>query len=106
MSLRATRGTQPRCLLQLGSCGLIEVISPFDPVTQAQLRRIRPAGRWRAQRHCWEFPLEAAGQLQALLGARFAIEPGLAQWLAWLRQPLPPLPPHRELVAAAQLEAP
>ena len=95
-----------RCLLRLGPTGRIEVISPYDAVTQAQLRRIRPAGRWRAQRHCWEFPLEAAGQLQALLGARFAIEPGLAQWLAWLRQPLPPLPPHRELVAAAQLEAP
>ncbi|MBC1260354.1 DEAD/DEAH box helicase [Synechococcus sp. BSF8S] len=106
MSLRASRTTPSRCLLRLGSCGLIEVISPFDPVTQAQLRRIRPTGRWRAQGHCWEFPLEAAGALQELLGARFAIEPDLAQWIAWLRQPLPPLPPHRQLVAAAQLEDP
>ncbi len=106
MSLRATRGASPRCLLRLGSCGLIEVISPFDPVTQAQLRRIRPAGRWRPQRPGWEFPLEAAGQLEALLAGRFAIEPDLAQWMAWLRQPLPPLPPHRQLVAAAQLEDP
>ena len=29
------------------------------------------------------------------------MEPELLQWLAWLDQPLPPLPPHRQLVAAA-----
>ena len=34
------------------------------------------------------------------------MQPELAQWLAWLEQPLPPLPPHRQLVASADLEQP
>ncbi len=92
--------------MRLGASGLIEVISPFDPVTQAQLRAIRPAGCWRVRRRCWEFPLEAALVLRARLAERFRIEPDLAEWMGWLEQPLPPLPPHRQLVAAADLEAP
>jgi SNF2 family DNA or RNA helicase len=39
--------------------------------------------------------------LTASLSGRFAIEPDLAEWLAWIARPLPPLPPHRALVAAA-----
>lgn len=93
-------------MLRLAATGAIEVFSPYDAVTQAQLRRVRPAGLWRAQRGCWEFPLEAAHGLRALLGTRFAIEPELNRWLQWLDSPLPPLPPHRELVAAAELESP
>jgi SNF2 family DNA or RNA helicase len=94
------------CRLRLGSSGLIEVISPFDPVTQAQLRAVRPRGLWRSRRHCWEFPLEASLALANLLAGRFWIDPELDQWMAWLEKPLPPLPPHRDLVAAAQLERP
>ena len=95
-----------RCLLRLGATGSIEVISPFDAVTQAQLRALRPRGHWIAQRRCWDFPLEAALVLRQQLGGRFAIDPELAQWMAWMEQPLPPLPPHRALVAAAELNQP
>jgi len=97
---------QPLVQMRLGPTGLIEVACPFDPVTQAQLRRIRPAGRWLSRRHCWEFPLEAAAGLEQALAGRFPISAELAQWLVWLRQPLPPLPPHRQLVAAAALDQP
>jgi len=92
--------------MRLGSSGLIEIVCPFDAVTHAQLRRVRPAGQWVSQRGCWEFPFEAAAVLQGLLASRFPIEADLAQWLRWMEQPLPPLPPHRELVAAAQAERP
>ena len=87
--------------MRLGAAGTIEVVTPFDAVTQAQLRAIRPQGHWFSRRRCWEFPLEAGGALNAGLGRRFHLEPELLQWLAWLDQPLPPLPPHRQLVAAA-----
>ena len=87
--------------MRLGAAGTIEVVTPFDAVTQAQLRAIRPQGHWFARRRCWEFPLEAGGALNAGLGRRFHLEPELLQWLAWLDQPLPPLPLHRQLVAAA-----
>ncbi|MFM7549794.1 MAG: DEAD/DEAH box helicase [Cyanobacteriota bacterium] len=93
-----------RCLLRLGATGRIEVVSPYDAVTQAQLRAIRPRGRWLGGRGCWEFPLEAAPALRLALADRFPVEPELAQWLAWLQQPLPPLPPHRRLVQAAAPE--
>ena len=93
-------------MLRLGATGSIEVISPFDAVTQAQLRALRPRGHWSAQRRCWVFPLEAALLLRQHLGGRFAIDPDLRRWLDWLEQPLPPLPPHRALVAAAALEQP
>jgi len=95
----------PLVQMRLGPTGLIEVVSPFDPVTQAQLRAVRPAGRWLGRRRCWEFPLEAAAALEARLAGRFPTAPELARWLDWLRQPLPPLPPHRELIAAAAPEA-
>jgi SNF2 family DNA or RNA helicase len=95
-----------RCLLRLGAMGQIEVVSPYDAVTQAQLRAIRPRGVWSGRRGCWCFPLEAAPALQQALAGRFPLEPELAQWLAWMAQPLPPLPPHRQLVAAADLEQP
>jgi SNF2 family DNA or RNA helicase len=93
-----------RCLLRLGATGRIEVVSPYDAVTQAQLRAIRPRGRWLSGRGCWEFPLEAAPALRQTLADRFPVEQELAQWLAWMQQPLPPLPPHRELVQAAAPE--
>jgi hypothetical protein len=87
--------------MRLGPTGLIEVVSPYDAVTQAQLRAIRPAGVWLPGRRCWQFPLEAAAALELHLAGRFPMSPELAQWLVWLRQPLPPRPPHRQLVAAA-----
>jgi len=87
--------------MRLGPTGLIEVVSPYDAVTQAQLRAIRPAGTWQTRRHCWQFPLEAAAILERQLAGRIPPTAELQEWLAWLRQPLPPLPPHRELVVAA-----
>jgi len=95
-----------RCLLRLGATGQIEVVSPFDPVTQAQLRAIRPRGLWLTRRCCWQFPLESAPALLQALAGRFPVEPELAEWLAWMQQPLPPLPLHRRLVAAADLQGP
>ena len=52
--------------MRLGPTGLIEVVSPYDAVTQAQLRAIRPAGIWQTRRHCWQFPLEAAAILDPI----------------------------------------
>jgi SNF2 family DNA or RNA helicase len=92
--------------MRLGPAGTIEVVIPFDAVTQAQLRAVRPRGVWRSRLRCWEFPLEAAVPLRQQFAARFAIEPELQQWFEWLEQPLPPLPPHRLLVRAAALEQP
>jgi SNF2 family DNA or RNA helicase len=89
--------------MRLGPTGLVEVVSPFDAVTQSQLRALRPSGRWLPARGCWEFPLEAAIALENQLAGRFPITDELAQWLLWLHQPLPPLPPHRQLVQAAGL---
>ena len=80
------------------------MISPFDAVTQAQLRRIRPRGRWVGRDKGWEFPLASAEALQQQLGQRFRLTPELDQWLDWFHHPLPPLPHHRELVAAADLD--
>ncbi len=88
--------------MRLGPSGLIEVVSPFDAVTQAQLRAIRPRGQWLSRRGCWQFPLEAAEALQRECAGRFPLTPELKQWFTWLRQPLPPLPPHRALVEAAE----
>lgn len=99
----ATNQGAPRCYLDLSASGLIRVVSPFDAVTQAQLRRIRPRGRWVGSHRGWEFPLSASSVLQQQLGSRFAITDALMQWLHWSRLPLPPLPPHRELVRAASL---
>ena len=84
----------PRCLIRLGASGSIEVQLPFDAVTQAQLRAVRPRGQWLARRACWQFPLEAAVVLRRQFAGRFAVDPALQQWLAWLEQPLPPLPPR------------
>ena len=95
--------TPERCRLELSPAGLIRVESPFDAVTQAQLRKIRPRGRWNGPKRGWEFPLSAAEALRKCLGSRFPVTPQLQQWLDWCALPLPPLPPHRELVAAADL---
>ena len=79
------------------------MVSPFDAVTQSQLRRVRPRGRWVGATRGWEFPLAAAAALQSVLADRFPVAEELARWLDWTRHPLPPLPPHRQLVAAADL---
>jgi SNF2 family DNA or RNA helicase len=95
-----------RCLLRLGPTGRIEVVSPYDAVTQAQLRTVRPRGQWNGLARQWDFPLESAPALLRLLAGRFPLDPELEQWLAWMQQPLPPLPPHRQLVSSAQLGDP
>ena len=92
--------------MRLGASGCIELELPFDAVTQAQLRAVRPRGFWLARRGCWEFPLEAALELRRRFASRFHLEPDLVRWMTWLEQPLPPLPPHRALVQAAALEQP
>ena len=92
--------------MRLGASGSIELALPFDAVTQAQLRAVRPRGYWRSRQGCWEFPLEAALVLRQHFGQRFAMEEPLPQWCRWLEQPLPPLPPHRELIAIAGLADP
>jgi len=92
------------CCLDLSPAGLIRVVSPFDAVTQSQLRRIKPRGRWNGAGQGWDFPLAAADALQQALGRRFPVTSALQQWLDWCQQPLPPLPPHRTLVAAADLD--
>ena len=92
------------CCLDLSPAGLIRVVSPFDAVTQSQLRRIKPRGRWNGAGQGWDFPLAAADPLQQALGRRFPVTSALQQWLDWCQHPLPPLPPHRTLVAAADLD--
>ncbi|WP_320666670.1 DEAD/DEAH box helicase [Prochlorococcus sp. MIT 1307] len=89
----------------LTSSGLIKVSFPFDAVTQAQLQKIKPRGCWRGIKTGWEFPLSAAKALIDLLGSRFEIKQDLADWVHWFQYPLPPLPPHRELVANAALDS-
>ncbi|NBV58585.1 MAG: ATP-dependent helicase, partial [Synechococcaceae bacterium WB4_2_0811] len=79
---------------------------PFDPVTVAQLRRIRPRGFWHSRHQGWLFPFEAAQLLKKQFGAHFPIDPALQQWLEAVDHPLPPLPTHANLVAAADLNAP
>ncbi len=91
------------CGLDLSAAGLIRVVCPFDAVTQAQLRRIRPRGRWMGPSRGWEFPLAAAEALIQGFATRFPVTSQLQQWLDWCHHPLPPLPPHRDLVAAADL---
>jgi len=104
--LHFPRLTAPLVQMRLGLAGLIEVASPFDAVTHAQLRAVRPPGRWLPRQGCWEFPFEAAAILEQQLAGRFPLTPELRRWLAWSRQPLPPLPSHRALVAAAELPLP
>ena len=58
------------------------MVSPFDAVTQAQLRRIRPRGRWHGPTRGWEFPLAAAAVLQQQFGRRFTVTAVLEEWLA------------------------
>ena len=48
--------------------------------------------------------MAAAEALLQAFGKRFPVTPQLQQWLDWYHQPLPPLPPHRDLVAAADLK--
>ena len=69
---------------------------PFDAVTHAEMRRIRPRGVWRGSRLGWEFPLAAAEALLQRFERRFRVDEELMRWLHWHRHPLPPLPPHRE----------
>lgn len=92
--------------LSLTASGDVLFRCPFDPVTVAQLRRIRPRGCWQARLQGWVFPLEALLRLVDCFGERFPIDPSLRQWWQAIDKPLPPLPPHRQLVSAADLQAP
>lgn len=79
---------------------------PFDPVTLAQLRLIRPRGSWQVRLNGWLFPFEAAQLLKNQFGDYFSIDADLQAWLEAIDHPLPPLPTHPDLVAAADLNAP
>ena len=48
--------------------------------------------------------MAAAEALLQAFATRFPVTPELQQWLDWYNKPLPPLPPHRDLVAAADLK--
>ena len=89
--------------MSLTSTGLIKVVFPFDAVTHAQLRKIKPRGFWYGPRKGWEFPLAAAFSLKNLLGNRFVVKKDLAERLHWCENPLPQLPSHRELIEHADL---
>ncbi len=89
--------------MDLTLTGNVAVNFPFDAVTNSQLRRIRPHGVCLGANKGWEFPLASAESLRGLLGSRFAISEELLQWLHWFKHPLPPLPPHKELIANADL---
>ena len=102
--MKLTPKSSSSCYLGLTAAGLVKVAFPFDAVTQAQLRKVRPRGIWRGTRQGWEFPLVAAQHLQRQFGSRFLVQDDLAQWLSWFEQPLPPMPPHRDLVSYADLE--
>ncbi len=82
----------------------MQVRYPFDAVTHAQMRRIRPRGVWRGSRVGWEFPLASAEALIGRFERRFRVDADLIRWLHWHQHPLPPLPPHRDLIAQADLD--
>ena len=92
--------------LSLTAAGDVLFRCPHDPVTAAALRRVRPRGCWQQRLGGWVFPFEAAGRLQHQFGQRFRIDAPLQQWLDAVRVPLPPLPAHCELIAAAGLDQP
>ncbi len=83
--------------------GLVSVTYPYDAVTHAQLRKIQPKGTWSGVKKHWEFPFAAAEILTNTFGSRFQIQEELAEWLRWLKHPLPPLPRHKELIQKADL---
>ena len=77
---------------------------PFDAVTHAEMRKIRPRGVWRGSCLGWEFPLSSAESLLQRFEGRFRVDAELLRWLHWHRHPLPPLPCHRDLIALADLD--
>ena len=99
-----TDSSSTACSLGLSPSGLVQVRYPFDAVTHAEIRRIRPRGVWRGSRHGWEFPLASAETLLQRLERRFRVDEDLMRWVHWHRHPLPPLPPHHELIAHADLD--
>lgn len=92
------------CYLCLSHAGLIKVSFPFDAVTHAQLRKIKPRGIWCGRNEGWQFPLSAAQSLEDCLGNRFQIKEDLAKWLKWLKDPLPAFPSQYELLAGSDLQ--
>ena len=92
--------------LSLTAAGDVLFRCPPDPVTTAQLRRIRPRGSWQQRLGGWVFPFEAAARLQQQFGEHFCIDAVLQEWLDAVRVPLPPLPAHRKLIASADLSRP
>ena len=65
---------------------MVRVVSPFDAVTQAQLRRVRPRGLARPTQGLG-VSLASMQALQSALGERFHIRDDLKQWMAWSHQP-------------------
>ncbi len=94
----------PSCYLDLSADGLLKVVFPFDGVTDAQLKKVRPKGTWNGVQEGWQFPLSAAQELLEQLGSRFLVTNDLARWLQLVRHPLGPLPSHEQLMVAASLD--
>ncbi len=95
----------PSCYFGLTSAGLIKVAFPFDPVTQAELRKIRPRGVWSGRGGAWEFPFSAAEHLTEKFGTRFVVREDLSQWITWSKKVLPSMPRYQELVQKSDLNS-
>ena len=92
------------CYLGLTSSGLVKVVFPFDAVTNSQLKKIRPRGRFLGvTKGCWYFPLSSAQALRTLLNKRFVIKNDLSNWIDLLEDPLPVLPSLNILIDNADL---
>ncbi len=81
------------CYLDLTSSGLIKVAFPFDAVTNSQLKKIRPRGRFLGpSKGCWYFPFASGQALRSLLSKRFVIKDELSRWFDLVQDPLQELP--------------
>ena len=85
--------SEVNCYLDLTPSGLIKVAFPFDAVTNSQLKKIRPRGKFLGPiKGCWYFPFASGQALKSLLSKRFVIKDDLSKWFDLIQDPLPELP--------------